>query len=111
MILEPQDQEISAFFVVRKRRPTNFEAPNLRKGRSGSSSSISFPSLSIYVLLQRTRLFLIGVLSQSLSSRTNERECTGWATRTDSFTISEPQIQSMDEFYEGRKRRSMDLGD
>ena len=35
-ILEPQDQEIREFYVVQERRATNFEAPKLWKGSSGS---------------------------------------------------------------------------
>ena len=34
-ILEPHDQEIGEFYVVQKRRVTDFEAPKLWKGRSG----------------------------------------------------------------------------
>ena len=35
-ILKPRDQEIGKFYVVQARRTTNFEAPELLKGRSGS---------------------------------------------------------------------------
>ena len=35
-ILEPRDQEIDEFYVVQERRATDFEAPRLGKGSSGS---------------------------------------------------------------------------
>ena len=34
-ILEPQDQEISEYFVVQERRGTDFEASKIVKGSSG----------------------------------------------------------------------------
>ena len=36
-ILVPQDQEIGQFYVGQERYATDFEAPKLRKGRSGNS--------------------------------------------------------------------------
>ena len=35
-ILEPRDQEIDEFYLVQERRATDFEAPKLGKGSSGS---------------------------------------------------------------------------
>ena len=39
-ILEPQDQEISEFYVVQERHTTDFKAPKLWMGSSGSALSI-----------------------------------------------------------------------
>ena len=35
-ILKPEDQERGEFYVVKERRATDLEAPELWKGRSGS---------------------------------------------------------------------------
>ena len=34
--LEPRDQEIDEFYLVQERRATDFEAPKLGKGSSGT---------------------------------------------------------------------------
>ena len=38
--LEPQNQENGKFYIVHKRRATDFEDPKLRTGRSGSAIHI-----------------------------------------------------------------------
>ena len=43
-IPEPQDHEIGEFYVVQKRRATDFKAPKLWKGRSGYVFWLSFPA-------------------------------------------------------------------
>ena len=44
-ILKPQDQEIGEFYVVQECHATDFEAPKLWKGSSGSNlaASVSCP--------------------------------------------------------------------
>ena len=40
-VLEPRDRELCTFYVVQKRRATDFKAPKLWKGRSGHTFQIS----------------------------------------------------------------------
>ena len=40
-ISEPPDQDNGEFYVVQERRAADFEAPKLRKGRSGSFNAFS----------------------------------------------------------------------
>ena len=47
-MLELQEQEIGEFYAVEKRRATDFEDPNLHKGRSGDSTNIIL--IQIYAL-------------------------------------------------------------